>query len=193
MNPKQIRLLKLLEVIEKNSTPSQRELASSLDVSLGLVNACIKASAENGFVSIKQVMKNRFHYSLTPKGMAEKIRLTGLFLKYGFQFYYDAREKIRQIFETLEKNKVRKLVFFGAGDVAMLAYQALQETDLQIVAVIDDQRIGESFDGVIVRETAFLGDLSFDRIIVTREGFLEKLQSGVIQLGIPPSKIVHLA
>lgn len=193
MDPKELRFLRLLEVIEKNPTPSQRELAACLDVSLGLVNANIRASAENGFVSIRQMGKNRFHYSLTPKGAAEKRRLTHLFLQYGYRFYTDARAKIKSIFDALEQDHVITLVFFGAGDLAALACQVLKDTCLQIVAVIDDQRIGERVDGVIVRETASLKDLAFDRLVVTCDGFREKLRSGGISDGIPSAKIVHLA
>ena len=76
MDNQDIRTLKLLEEIENGHVPSQRDLAKTLNVSLGLVNSFIKRLAHKGYFKITTIPKNRVKYILTPKGAAEKARLT---------------------------------------------------------------------------------------------------------------------
>ncbi|MBW2133565.1 MAG: winged helix-turn-helix transcriptional regulator [Deltaproteobacteria bacterium] len=76
MDHRDLRTLKLLEEIEHNHAPSQRDLAKKLNISLGLVNAFVKRLAHKGYFKISTIPKNRVMYILTPKGMAEKTRLT---------------------------------------------------------------------------------------------------------------------
>jgi len=76
MDPKDIRTLKILEQVDNGKTPSQRDLAGELNISLGLVNSFIKRLVKKGFVKIRTVPKKRLKYILTPHGAAEKSRLT---------------------------------------------------------------------------------------------------------------------
>jgi DNA-binding MarR family transcriptional regulator len=76
MHPNNIRTLKLLEAIEADPGPSQRDLAQQLGVSLGLVNAFVRRLARKGYFKVRQVPKNRARYILTPRGALEKTHLT---------------------------------------------------------------------------------------------------------------------
>src|SRR6185503_9726 len=44
----------------------------------------------------------------------------------------------------------KRVVFYGAGDVAEIAYVSLQNTDLTLVGVVDDRR-RDQFFGVTIR------------------------------------------
>ncbi len=94
MDNQDLRTLKILEEIEKDKDPSQRYLAGKLNISLGLVNSFIKRLAQKGLFKIKNIPKNRVKYILTPKGAAEKTRLTYQYIQYSFQFYKSARQKL---------------------------------------------------------------------------------------------------
>ena len=87
MNHHDIHALRILEEIEKDNSQSQRELARKLDISLGLVNSFVKRLAQKGYFKITTIPKNRAKYILTPKGFAEKTRLTYEFIQYSFHFY----------------------------------------------------------------------------------------------------------
>ena len=70
----------ILRKIQKKPNSSQRELANELGFSLGKLNYCLKALQSKGFVKIKNFSKNpnklNYFYILTPKGIAEKTKLT---------------------------------------------------------------------------------------------------------------------
>ena len=145
MDPKDIRTLKILEQVENGQSPSQRALAVELNISLGLVNSFIKRLVRKGFVKITSIPKKRIKYILTPRGAAEKSRLTYLYIQYSYNFYREARQKMRDLYRDLERQGISRIVFYGAEDLAEIAYVSLQETSIQLVAVIDDTKVGTRF------------------------------------------------
>ena len=74
--PDTYKSLRLLDEISKGEPMSQRDLSKKLNVALGLVNSYIKNLVSKGYVTIKTIPSKRYAYYLTPKGFAEKTRLT---------------------------------------------------------------------------------------------------------------------
>ena len=87
--------LGLLSAVEANSALTQRSVASDLGIALGLANAYLKRCVRKGLVKVKQVPANRYSYYLTPKGFAEKSRLTAEYLSISFNFFRSARSDRR--------------------------------------------------------------------------------------------------
>jgi len=192
MDHKDIRTLKLLEEIEENHVQSQRELAKKLDISLGLVNSFIKRLAQKGFFKITTIPKNRVKYILTPEGAVEKTRLAYKYIQYSYKFYKDARHKLRKLFQKLEAERVGRIVFCGASDFAEIAYISLQETSIEMVAVVDMLKAGEQFLGYSVLDPVYLNSLSFDRILITTIESREIILDDIIEKGVPANKIVTI-
>jgi len=98
MDPKDLRTLKFLEQVDNNKTSSQRDMAGELNISLGLVNSFIKRLVKKGYLKIASIPKNRIRYILTPRGAAEKTRLTYLYIQHSYNFYKEARQKLRDLY-----------------------------------------------------------------------------------------------
>jgi len=192
MDNQDLRTLKLLEEIEKDKDPSQRYLAGKLNISLGLVNSFIKRLAQKGLFKIKNIPKNRVKYILTPKGAAEKTRLTYQYIQYSFQFYKSARQKLRALFSGLTKNGNKKIVFYGAGDLAEIAYISLKETPIELVAVIDDSKAGEIFIDFVIADSDYMSTIYFDIIIITSIDDTENILKNILKKGISRSKVAMM-
>ena len=192
MDNQDLRTLKILEEIEKDKAPSQRYLAGKLNISLGLVNSFIKRLAQKGLFKVKNIPKNRVKYILTPKGAAEKTRLTYKYIQYSFQFYKSAREKLRILFYGLTKNGNEKIIFYGAGDLAEIAYISLKETPIQLVAVVDDKKAGDIFMDFVISSPNRLETISFDKILITSIKEPEKALEKILQKGVSRSKVAIL-
>ena len=192
MDHQDLRTLQLFEEMDKDHAPSQRDLARKLNVSLGLVNSFIKRFANKGYFKITTIPKNRVKYVLTPKGAAEKTRLTYEYIQYSFQFYRNARTKLRELFKDLVAHGVHRIVFYGASDFAEIAHVTLQETPIEMVAVVDDNRIGERYLGGVVRDPASLESLSFDTIFITAVVSREEVLETILEKGISRNKVVML-
>jgi DNA-binding MarR family transcriptional regulator len=68
--------LEILQAIEGDSDVTQRRLAARLGVAPGLASSYFKRCAKKGLIKVRQAPANRHAYYLSPKGFAEKSRLT---------------------------------------------------------------------------------------------------------------------
>ena len=89
------RDLRLLEAVHKDSRVTQRGLASKLGIALGLANIYLKRMVHKGFIKVVNVQPNRISYLVTPRGIAEKARLTYEFMDYSLHLYGEVRQHLR--------------------------------------------------------------------------------------------------
>jgi len=170
MDQQDINTLKLLEAIERDNTQSQRDLAKKLGISLGLVNSLIKRIARKGYFKISTLPKNRVKYILTPKGFSEKIALTYRYISHSINFYTDIRDKICEIVQSIVSADQKRVIIYGANELSEIACIVLREYNLDLVAIIEDEKSGEKICGITVAKTSFLNQNSFDAIIVAHLG-----------------------
>ena len=88
----------VLRKIQKKPESTQRELAEELGFSLGKLNYCLKALQAKGLVKIRNFRKNpnkiNYIYVLTPKGIAEKTKLTISFMKRKIKEYDELKKEM---------------------------------------------------------------------------------------------------
>ena len=94
-------LLNLMRVIKKKPELSQRELAKDLGFSLGKLNYCLKALKNKGLVKIRNFKNkpekiNNIKYILTPKGIAERTKLTVNFMKRKMEEYDELKRELNK-------------------------------------------------------------------------------------------------
>ena len=89
----------VLRKIDNNPKSTQRELAGELGFSLGKLNYCLKALKTKGLIKMKNFEKNphkiNYIYVLTPKGIAEKAKLTLNFMKRKMKEYDELKNEIK--------------------------------------------------------------------------------------------------
>ena len=90
---------KILRKIGKKSELSQREIAKDLDLSLGKVNYCLTELKKKGLIKINNFKKNKnksnYIYLLTPKGIAEKTKITIRFMKEKMREYDELKKDLK--------------------------------------------------------------------------------------------------
>ena len=136
-------MLGLLSAIERDSRVTQRSLSKDLGIALGLANAYLKRCVTKGLVKVRQVPLNRYAYYLTPHGFSEKSRLTAEYLTISFNFFRDARTQCATLLDSAVREKWRRIVLIGAGELAEIAILSAAEHPVEIVSVVDD-RVGHS-------------------------------------------------
>jgi sulfate adenylyltransferase len=89
--PDEDHLFRLLRQLDLAPDASQRTTAEALGISLGRLNASLRAATDAGLIQISNRpgpdRRQRFAYALTPRGAAEKARLTDRFLGRKLQEY----------------------------------------------------------------------------------------------------------
>ena len=187
--PDSYRSFLLMEEISREEPVTQRELSRRLDIALGLVNSYLKNLVAKGYVRIKAFPKNRYAYILTPQGIAEKSRLAYQHLSHFTNLYRVARQDYAALFRVLATAGVRRVSFCGVDEVAEIAYLSLQETGIELVAVMDDGRDGDDFFDTTVGTLEEGIRSGADRIVVTSFKRGESLREQLVQLGVNPQLI----
>jgi DNA-binding MarR family transcriptional regulator len=187
-----LHILRLMGEVERDGHRTQRELSARLNISLGLVNTFMKRLVSKGYFKVKTMPQNRLKYFLTAKGLARKSRLTVEYLKYSVHYYREAKDLLLEKFEMLREQGVKRILFWGTGEVAELAYLYLQLTDIQLGGVVDDQGNGQRFFGVPVDSLHRLRVPDWDRILVTRLDDPERDVRVLVENGIGLDRIIRL-
>jgi hypothetical protein len=138
---------KVLEAIASGRHVTQRSLSSDLGVALGMSNLLMRRLVKKGWVRVSNVSPRRVRYLITPAGIAAKARLTRQYFLSSLAFYRDCREHVSSRFALLagelrddgvDPQGPSDVVFYGAGEVAEVAYICLQETRLRLLGVVDE-------------------------------------------------------
>ncbi len=185
-----LRELKVLEEISASPNHTQRHLSQQMGVALGLTNLMIRRLVQKGYLKLSSIQKNRVHYLLTPKGIQEKTRLTYEYLEYSLFLYRRIREVLRENLDEAARSGAKKIIIFGTGEVAEIAYLTLQELGLDLVDVVDDRAHGTFFLGIPVVNLQRIKDRSFDCGIVTSLVGVNALLKELGEIGVPQEKLI---
>jgi DNA-binding MarR family transcriptional regulator len=190
------RELEILTAIDGGHAPSQRVLAERLGVALGLTNLYLKRLVRKGYVKIsefprKPLARKRLRYLLTPKGIAEKTRLTYEYMDRSLSLYRLAREALRDALSHLPQNGLKRIALYGTGEAAELAYLTLKEFGLEPVGIFARDP-GETFLGMPVRDYRDLAIAEVDAIILATFDKPKLHVPELTALGIPAEKLLTL-
>jgi hypothetical protein len=184
------RDLRVLEAVQQDSRLTQRGLASKLGIALGLANIYLKRMIHKGYIKVVNVQPNRISYLITPRGIAEKARLTYEFMDYSLHLYGEVRQHLRAALRECAAAG-KRVAIFGRGEAAELAYLSLKESGLDPVAVFDADG-GGVFLGMPVIAIADHRTVDFDLIIVaTLDPSGQQLQA-LLDGGVPRDKLFPL-
>ena len=160
-------MLGLLDAVEQERAQSQRHLASELGIALGLVNAYLKRCIKKGLVKVGSAPARRYAYYLTPKGFAEKSRLTVEYLSYSFGFFRQDKTDCLALFRSASARGVKKVLLLGQTDLAEIAALCAMEHGLEIAGVVQQKATKPDFIGLPVFEDFDAVSNSFDAVLIT--------------------------
>ena len=184
------RELRLLEAVSEDSRVTQRGLASKLGIALGLANIYLKRMIHKGYIKCVNVQPNRITYLVTPRGIAEKARLTYEFMDYSLHLYGEVRGHLRTALKEC-REAGKRVAIYGRGEAAEIAYLSLKESGLEPVAIFDRDN-GSDFLGIPVKPIADYGQVEFDLIIVATLDRSGVQCQEVLAAGVPKEKLFPL-
>ncbi len=184
--------LQILETLSDDPSVTQRDISQRLGIALGLVNSYVKNLVAKGYITVKAIPRRRYAYYLTPKGFTEKTRLAfDLFQDYT-RIYRQTKTNIKGLFKEMQESGVRRVVFAGVDEVAEIAYITLQETSLELSAVLDDEQAGKRFFGRDILSLNTIKQIPYDCIVITSYVRRGKIFDEILGLGVNQSSIKKL-
>lgn len=169
MKGQDLKYLQLVQELSEERGLTQRDLFLRLGMAQGLVNRYLKRLAQKGWIKLSTAPPKRMLYWLTPRGVAEKTRLTYEFVSVTYKLYREAhRNASNRLHALAHEDGVRRVVFYGAEPAAEVAAMSLKENRLRLVAVADEELKGRRLLGQRVVGVDDLDSLDFDRIIFVK-------------------------
>ena len=124
--------LQILNHIEENPDTTQADLATQLGVAVGSVNWYIKRLINKGHIKVTQMERRRLRYLLTPKGVAEKARLTKEFMQMSLYWYRVTRETSKKFLDEIKRAGYNTVCIQGDGDLAEIVYLTCLEAHVKV-------------------------------------------------------------
>src|SRR6187200_2017267 len=106
-------VLGILQAIDSEDKITQRAVANELGIALGLVNTYLRRFVRKGLVKVQAAPARRYAYYLTPKGFAEKSKLTAQYFSHSFAFFRTAKEDCRAILSQASERRMKRLAMVG--------------------------------------------------------------------------------
>lgn len=159
-------VLNLLNSVD-DGAQSQRRIAEELGIALGLVNAYLKRCIKKGLVKVSQAPARRYAYYLTPKGFAEKSRLTVEYLSSSFSFFRQAKADCARVLQFARAQQFQNLVLCGKSDLAEITMLSAVDCGVSIVAIVDQDASETRFAGVQVVSGYDRVVAAFDAVMIT--------------------------
>ena len=165
----EIRDLRLLEELESNPIVSQRELSHKFNIALGVTNACLRRMARKGWIRIRDLNPRKIGYYLTSKGMLEKARLTIHLISFRVQHYSELKKIIAKRLLEMQRDGMKRIVFYGVSDEMEVAYVTLQGVNLKLVGIVEDDEkfIPQFIFGYELEPVSRIKELKPDCILIT--------------------------
>jgi DNA-binding MarR family transcriptional regulator len=192
MEREALRNLEILAELSRSDQVTQRGLAARLGIALGLTNLYLKRLARKGYIKITSIPPRRVRYLLTPKGMAQKTRLTYEYMDYSRQLYRETRAVLRQRLLPLVQRGQRQVALYGTGEAAELVFLTLRELGLDVQTVFSDEDAGTPFLGLRVRPVGELTPSAAPLVIVASFTPAHDVVTRLRARGLAATRIVTL-
>ena len=187
------RELVILSEVQSTPHTSQRKLASSMGVSLGITNLLLRSLVQKGYVRIIKAGWRRWLYALTPAGFSRKVHLMVAYIQRFMGHYQRIRQALRDEIEPLGLHIESSVAIFGTSEFAEMIYLGLKELGIEELDIFaPDRRDGTRFLGMPVRDVAEIRPEYYDRVIV---GLLDDTEGSCAELrsrGVTSEQLVTL-
>ncbi len=168
---KRLRQYFMLEALaQERKGLTQRELGQLAALSPAVVNQYLAEFIQAGLVERTPINRRDYRYQLTPQGQNLRRELMVAYIRETFQLFQHGKEELARILRAHQQRfGLRRIVFYSAGQVTEVLLQALEETPLELRAIVDDdpEKQGKLFFGYPVVSREEISKLQPDAVIVT--------------------------
>ena len=186
------RELRLLEEVEFAPQQSQRRLAHTLGIALGVANLLLRNLARKGYIRASRVGWKRWVYNLTPAGMTRKVQLTVAYVDRTLDHYSRVREIVREDLSELTVSSESRVAIYGSTELAELLYLALRDLEIRRIEIFDCQSSERPFLGMPVKGLDSLDPARFAKVVVAHSAQVDVRRQELISVGVVPAQMVTL-
>ncbi len=186
----------VLDIINKNSDLTQREIASIASISLSMVNQYLTDYETDGYIVKEYITKKSVKYLLTDKGL-EYMRFLNIgYLSETQDLYNNAKEDIYSFLNRMIEKGYQNIILYGAGQVAEIILQTINDDKnipLNVVSLIDDDinKQGTTLINTPINSIEYIDKLNHDCVMISSYGNHDAIMKKLINYGYEIDKIEY--
>jgi len=186
--------LNILKEVARNASVTQAELARLCSLSVAMVNNYMKEMCAAGSLEYHRRTSKTVTYHLTPSGMRHLEVLQSRLINEMVDLFASAKEQIRARLASQTQSAPERVVLYGSGHLAQLAFHALERTGASILGVCDDdmEAIGGTLCGRRVLDPSEIRSLAPDAVIVADSVRTEKICRSLSSLPEQGIRLIRL-
>jgi DNA-binding MarR family transcriptional regulator len=186
----------LLNLISKSPNITQRTLANHLNVSVSNVNNHIDEYEKKGYLKREYLSSKTVEYLITKKGIERKNLLNLNFLKSSQLILDSAKANIIEFINKLKEKDYKKILFYGAGEVAEIMLHVIRKENPQLIEVagiIDDDvnKQAGSIEGINIISLDKINEIEHDGILISSYAHREIMYKRLLDLGYSKDNILE--
>jgi DNA-binding MarR family transcriptional regulator len=141
--------LRILKEIATDPDITQAELARRCSLSVAMVNNYMKELGDRGFLEFRRKNSKTISYHVTGAGKDAAEATRNELLLELTRLLEEAHEQVKEIILSQSHRELRRVVLFGSGILAELAFHALESAKVSVVGVCSDDpaEIGQEWCG----------------------------------------------
>ena len=176
--------LNILREVANNAHITQAELAGHCSLSVAMVNNYMKELCAGSMLEYRRKTTKSVTYYLTPFGARYLESLQLELIKEMVDMFVVAKEHIRARIISQVQNTLKRVVLYGSGHLAQLAFHALELAGVSILGVCDDNPaiIGSEFCGREVLSPAQIRFIAPDAVVIADALRTEEIVQGLSSL-----------
>lgn len=185
------RELRLLEEVGSSRDVSQRSLAGSLGIALGVVNVLVKSLVTKGHIRATRVSWKRWAYILTPAGLTRKVQLTAHYVDRFLGHYRRVRSLVEETLDTADIGPDSVVAVYGTTELAELMFLVLREAGVKRIEFVDDSTSAEFLGTPIIRLDSIEPD-KYVKFLIAYASDVESRWQNLVDAGVSPGRITTL-
>jgi predicted transcriptional regulator len=160
--------LNILREVARNAHITQAELAGRCSLSVAMVNNYMKELCAGTMLEYHRKTTKSVTYHITPSGAAYLERLQLEMIREMVHMFAAAKEQIRARILSQVQAALQRVVLYGSGHLAQIAFHALELAGASILGVCDDDpaAIGGDFCGREVLSPTQIRFIAPDAVII---------------------------
>lgn len=169
---KRLRHYLMLEAISdsEGSHLTQRRISERSGISPSVVNHYLGEFRGSNLIERASLNQRDYSYSLTSGGRRKKREMLVEYIRETFQLFSAGKAELAEILRGYKlKYGIENLILYSAGEVTELLLHALQETSMQLLAIVDDDSVkqGKALFGYPIISREEIQRYRPDAVIIT--------------------------
>lgn len=186
----------ILDMIEKNSNITQREIGKTIGVAVSMVNRYLDEYEKNELIKKEKYSTKTVEYFVTKKGLERKKVLNISYLNASLKIYISAKENIVKFLNHIINKGFRNILLYGAGEVAEILLQTIlidPQIPINVLAVIDDDTTKHEKYLVKTKiiSTNSISDYVFDGILISSYTNQKVILDKLLKMNYQKENILH--